>query len=53
VNLASNSKTPLPVAMKLLNQLRETELKKLSKDKNISQFLATQARRICEAKSSR
>jgi hypothetical protein len=53
VNLASNSKTPLPVAMKLLNQLRETELKKLSKDKNVSQFLATQARRICESKAKR
>jgi hypothetical protein len=49
-NLSSNPKTPLPMAMKLLGQLRETELKKLSKDKNVSQFLATQARRLAEAK---
>jgi hypothetical protein len=53
VNLCSNSKTPLPVAMKLLHHLRETELRKLSKDKNVSQFLATQARRICESKGQK
>lgn len=51
-NLSSNPKTPLPVAMKLLVQLRETELKKISKDKNVSQFLATQARRLLETKGS-
>ena len=50
-NLSSNPKTPLPIAMKLLGQLRETELKKISKDKNISQFLASQAKRMTEAKA--
>jgi hypothetical protein len=50
-NLSSNPKTPLPLAMKLLVQLREPELKKLAKDKGVSQFLATQARRLAEAKA--
>jgi len=53
VNLASNPKTPLPMAMKLLNQLRESELRKLSKDKNVSQVLATQARRMMDAKDAK
>ncbi|MBI5568652.1 MAG: DUF4388 domain-containing protein [Desulfomonile tiedjei] len=53
VNLASNPKTPLPMAMKLLNQLRDTELRRLSKDKNVSQVLATQARRMLEAKEAK
>jgi hypothetical protein len=50
LNLASNSKTPLPIAMKLLPQLRELDLRKLAKSKNISSQVAIQARRLAEAK---
>jgi hypothetical protein len=50
LNLASNSKTPLPIAMKLLPQLRELDLRKLAKSKNVSAQVATHARRLAEAK---
>ncbi len=50
LNLVSNAKTPLPIAMKLLTQLREPDLRKLAKSKNVSQTLANQARRLAEAK---
>ncbi|HMK36372.1 MAG TPA: DUF4388 domain-containing protein, partial [Desulfomonilaceae bacterium] len=50
LNLTSNSKTPLPIAMRLLPQLRELDLRKLAKSKNVSAHLATQARRLAEAK---
>ncbi len=50
-NLASNSKTPIPLVMQFLPHLREPDLKKLAKSKNISQVVATQARRIAESKS--
>jgi hypothetical protein len=49
-NLASNAKTPIPIAMRLLTQLREQDLRKLAKSKNVSQTLANQARRLAEAK---
>jgi len=50
-NLASNSKTPIPLVMQFLPHLREPDLRKLAKSKNISQVVATQARRIAESKS--
>lgn len=50
LNLVSNPKTPVPIAMKFLPHLRGTELRKLAKDKNIPQVIATQARRMAEAK---
>jgi Domain of unknown function (DUF4388) len=50
VNLCNNSKTPVPIAMKLLPQLREHDLRKLAKSKNIPQAIATHARRLAEAK---
>jgi hypothetical protein len=52
VNLAGNSKTPLPIAMRLLPQLYESDLRKLARSKNISSTLATQARRLMEMKRS-
>ncbi len=51
LNLASNSKTPIPLVVQFLPHLREPDLRKLAKSKNISQVVATQARRIAEAKS--
>lgn len=50
LNLASNSKTPLPIAMKFLPHFRELDLRRLAKSKNVSSVLATQARRMAEAK---
>ncbi len=51
LNLANNSKTPVPLVMQFLPHLRELDLRKLAKSKNISQVVATQARRIAETKS--
>jgi hypothetical protein len=50
LNLTSNSKTPLPIAMKFLPHLRELDLRRLAKSKNVSSVLATQARRLADAK---
>lgn len=50
LNLTSNSKTPVPIAMRLLPQLRELDLRKLAKSKNVSAQVAIQARRLAEAK---
>jgi hypothetical protein len=52
-NLCSNSKTPVPIAMKLLPHLREYDLRKLAKSKDVSSGIATHARRLAEAKSER
>lgn len=51
LNLANNSKTPLPISMKLLPHFREQDLRKLARSKNIPAALATQARRLAETKS--
>ena len=51
VNLTSNPKTPIALAMKFLPHLRESDLRKLSKSKDVSGVLAQQARRLAEAKS--
>jgi hypothetical protein len=50
VNLVNNSKTPVSVAMKLIPQLRELDLRKLAKSKNVPAAIATQARRFAETK---
>ncbi|MBI4963999.1 MAG: DUF4388 domain-containing protein [Desulfomonile tiedjei] len=52
-NLCANSKTPIPIAMKFLNHLREMDLRRLARSKNVSSVVATQARRIAETKKSR
>ena len=53
LNLANNSKTPLPISMKFLSHFREPDLRKLAKSKNIPQALATQARRLAEVKGDK
>jgi hypothetical protein len=50
LNLASNSKTPVPIVVQFLPHLRVPDLRKLAKSKNISQVVATQARRIADSK---
>lgn len=44
----TNSKTPLPVAMKMLSTLNSSDLQKLSKSKNITSALSGAARRMLE-----
>jgi hypothetical protein len=51
LNLVANSKTPVPIAMKLLPHLREPDLRKLAKSKNVPAAVASQARRLAEAKT--
>ena len=51
MNLVANAKTPIPIAMKILSQIREPDLRRLAKNKNVSQVIAQQARRLAEAKS--
>jgi len=51
LNLAGNSKTPVPLALKLLPHIREMDLRKLGKSKDVSNVIATQARRLAEARS--
>ncbi|MFH1114827.1 MAG: DUF4388 domain-containing protein [Pseudomonadota bacterium] len=53
LNLANNSKTPLPLSMKFLPHFREPDLRKLAKSKNIPAALASQARRLAEARSEK
>ena len=48
--LVENSRTPLPVALKLLATLGQKDLAALGKSKNISSTIATQARKIALAK---
>jgi hypothetical protein len=53
LNLVNNAKTPVPITMKLLPQIREMDLRKLAKSKAVPQAVATMARRFVEAKGSR
>jgi hypothetical protein len=53
VALASNPKTPLPMAMKLLPLLREAEIKVMAKSKNVSAAISTQARRMLQTRGQK
>ncbi len=44
-NLVENSKTPISIAQRLVNQLRETDLRKLAKNKNVSGAIQLAAKR--------
>ncbi len=44
--LVSNPKTPVPIAMKLLETMSKQDLKNLSNSKNISSVVATTAKRL-------
>jgi hypothetical protein len=51
VNLVNNPKVPVAVAMRFLILLRQSELKGVSKNRNISPALQTQARKLLEKKA--
>ena len=50
VNLVNNPKVPVGVAMRFLSLLRQSELKSLSKNRNVSRALQSQAQKILEKK---
>jgi hypothetical protein len=50
VNIISNPKVPVGVAMRFLSGLRMAEVKALAKNKNVSQGLATAAKKLMEKK---
>ncbi len=50
VALVNNAKTPVPTAVKLINFLRERDLRKLSKSKNVSSVIARTALKLLDKK---
>jgi hypothetical protein len=50
--LTKNPKVPLPVAMKFLAQLRESEVKDLAKNKNVPSGIQVLARKMLEKKNA-
>jgi hypothetical protein len=48
--LVKNPKTPLPVAMKFMNTLRESEVKDLSRNKNVPSGIQSMAKKALEKK---
>src|SRR5712671_602593 len=50
VSLVNNPKVPVAVAMRFLSILRQSELKSLSKNRNVSRALQTQAQKLLEKK---
>jgi hypothetical protein len=53
VALASNPKTPLPLALKLLPRVKTKDLAFLSKDRNMSNAIRSTALRMYKARSER
>ena len=51
VSLVNNPKVPVAVAMRFLSLLRQSELKSLSKNRNVSHALQTQAKKLLEKKA--
>src|SRR5438445_850297 len=51
VSLVNNPKVPVAVAMRFLSLLRQSELKSLSKNRNVSNALHTQVKKLSEKKA--
>lgn len=51
--LVSNAKTPQSISMQLLPQMRDSDLKVLSKSKGVPNTIATQARRMVQKKAQK
>jgi hypothetical protein len=49
--LVKNPKVPLPIAMKFLSTLRESEVKELARDKNVPSGIQMQARKAMEKRT--
>ncbi|HEY1416299.1 MAG TPA: hypothetical protein VGF41_00300, partial [Myxococcaceae bacterium] len=52
VALTKNPKVPLPVAMKFLSQLRESEVKDLARNKNVPSGVQVLARKMLDKKNA-
>ena len=52
VALTKNPKVPLPVAMKFLSQLRESEVKDLARNKNVPSGVQLMARKMLDKKNA-
>ena len=50
VNLVNNPKVPVAVAMRFLSLLRQSELKTVSKNRNVSRALQSQAQKLLDKK---
>ncbi len=46
LNLVSNPRVPIPLALKFLNHIRDKDLELLSKSRNVSKAVSTMAKRI-------
>ena len=53
LSLATNPKTPPSIAMRFLNTLRENDIKKIARDKNVPGYIARAAKRIITAREQR
>jgi hypothetical protein len=51
-NLVQNAKTPIPIAMRLITHLREADLKRLQRDKNVSAAIQMAAKRHLQRKTT-
>jgi hypothetical protein len=51
VNLVNNPKVPVAVAMRFLTLLRQSELKSVSKNRNVSRALQSQAQKLLDKKA--
>jgi hypothetical protein len=51
VNLVNNPKVPVAVAMRFLSLLRQSELKSVSKNRNVSRALQSQAQKMLDKKA--
>jgi hypothetical protein len=49
--LVKNPKTPLPVSMKFLSTLRESEIKDLARNKNVPSTIQSQAKKMMDKKN--
>ena len=49
LNLVSNPRAPLPMAMNLLNHIRAKDLEMLSKSRNVSKGISNMAKRLIDA----
>jgi len=49
--LVSNPKTPLPIAMRSLSSIKDSDLKQLSLSRNISSAIAAAAKRLMSGKA--
>ncbi len=52
-SLTTNPKTPPSIATRFLNTLRENDIKKIAKDKNVPGYIARTAKRLIQAKEQR